>query len=229
MKWLVGYGEISEKHLRSFGGPTVYEPQMCRSTKYFNFRGYFNFDLGALFALPLGNFPTGDKQPYKNFGSTNNPERLSWKTHCVQFWCGWAITMTYNHGMVRRNKWDSGLYQLIAQPRVSFTSVRPNCRDLYENLAERLLNINKTTTKQASRVTWSCPRDTLLSCPYLVRFCSSHLHLHIYHKVVPLNHVDGAVVKWAWTRTAPSYKTDRYLINCWHRRKEGRTDTEWLQ
>ena len=65
---------------------TVYELQICRSTKYFNFRRYFNFDLGALFALPLGNFPTGDKQPYKN-------------------------------------------------------------------LAERLLNMNKTTTKQASRVT----------------------------------------------------------------------------
>ena len=38
----------------------------CRSTKYFNFT---SVDLKTLFALTLGNLPTGDKHSYEHFGS----------------------------------------------------------------------------------------------------------------------------------------------------------------
>ena len=65
LKWLVGYWEISEEHLHFYGGP------VNSSTKYFNF---MSVELRILFALTLGNSPTGDKQLYEHFGSLN-PER----------------------------------------------------------------------------------------------------------------------------------------------------------
>ena len=40
----------------------------CHCTKYFNFT---SVDLRTIFALTLGNLPTGDKQSYEHFGSTN--------------------------------------------------------------------------------------------------------------------------------------------------------------
>ena len=38
------------------------------------------------------------------------------------------------------------------------------------------------------RVTWSCPNLVAFSAVITI----------IYHKMIPLNHVDGAVVKWLW-------------------------------
>ena len=69
LKRLVGYWEISEKHLHFFGGPVnLYTSSSVAAQNILISRVSI---WERLFALTLGNLPTGDKQLYEHFGSTN--------------------------------------------------------------------------------------------------------------------------------------------------------------
>ena len=95
IKPLVRYQEISEKQLHFCGGPvnSLWAPVLQHKI-------FKSVDLRTLFALPLRNLPTGDKQPYKHFGSTNNPEILYWKTHCA------ILVWTFDYDDIQ--SWNGG-------------------------------------------------------------------------------------------------------------------------
>ena len=76
----------------------------CRSTKYFNFK---SVDLRMFICSHTRESPHWRQATIQTFRFNElNPERLSWKPHFVQFWCGRAICrrqiMTYNRPYAKR-------------------------------------------------------------------------------------------------------------------------------
>ena len=60
----------------------------CRSTKYFNFKCWFENVIHS----HTWESPSWRQATIRTFRFNKlNPERLSWKPHVVQFWCGPAI------------------------------------------------------------------------------------------------------------------------------------------